>query len=521
VVALVVRLKLVLLRNTLKRSPWQVVGLAFASLYGLGAVVLVVAGMVAVSMGDAAVRAQLTGIIGAALVLGWWVVPVLAFGLDGTLDPSQFVTFPVPRRSLLSGLAVATLVGVPGVLTVVCALSTGAAWWKDPGALAVGLVGAVVGLALAVVGGRAIVAVAGRVASGRRVREIMAAGTAFVAIGFWLAVSRIAERAHTEVDAHTFDGLAHFVGWTPFGAPWAAPAAAARGDWAGALLRLVIAVVTLAAAAWAWDRAVELTLVEPARNAVGRSRQGLGWFDRFPATQLGAVSARCATVWFRDPRYVMSIVFVPLTVLVPWFLDRGGPATMFSGPIAALLLGWSISAEVSYDGRAFWTQLSAPLAGRTDRLGRVIGASVVTVPLLLVIATAGVIVARQPGDLVVVLAASLGVLLTGFGVASIASAIAVFPVQQPGENPFQSRQGASLAVIVSQFAGWSAVALVSAPGLVLAWFAHKTDSPLLALATVVVGLGVGTAVLVVGVRTGGRLLERRGPELFEKVMSFP
>ena len=42
-VAHLVRLKLALLRNGLRRSAWQVVGLAVAALYGLGAIVVVVA----------------------------------------------------------------------------------------------------------------------------------------------------------------------------------------------------------------------------------------------------------------------------------------------------------------------------------------------------------------------------------------------------------------------------------------------------------------------------------------------
>ena len=44
-VADLLRLKLLLLRNSLRRSPWQIVGLAFGALYGLGMLALLYTGL--------------------------------------------------------------------------------------------------------------------------------------------------------------------------------------------------------------------------------------------------------------------------------------------------------------------------------------------------------------------------------------------------------------------------------------------------------------------------------------------
>ncbi|HMO10465.1 MAG TPA: hypothetical protein PKB06_02930 [Actinotalea sp.] len=109
-----VRLKLTLLRNGLRRSAWQVVMFLLGLLYGLGVLVLVAAGLVALAVGAPPdVQRGVLVVVGSAVVLGWAVLPLVAFGVDATLDPARFVTFPVPRRDLLVGLALAGLVGVP------------------------------------------------------------------------------------------------------------------------------------------------------------------------------------------------------------------------------------------------------------------------------------------------------------------------------------------------------------------------------------------------------------------------
>ena len=52
-VAHLVRLKLTLLRNSLKRSPWQLVGLIIGGLYGLGMLVTVIVALAALGTGEA------------------------------------------------------------------------------------------------------------------------------------------------------------------------------------------------------------------------------------------------------------------------------------------------------------------------------------------------------------------------------------------------------------------------------------------------------------------------------------
>ena len=62
-------------------------------------------------------RGLVTVLLGSVLVLGWWVVPLVSFGVDATVDPARFVTFTIPRRSMLLGLAIGAVIGIPGVVT--------------------------------------------------------------------------------------------------------------------------------------------------------------------------------------------------------------------------------------------------------------------------------------------------------------------------------------------------------------------------------------------------------------------
>lgn len=517
-VAHLVRLKLTLLRNALRRSVWQVVGLVVALLYGLGALAIVVGSMAVLSVQEPDIRGLVTVLLGSVLVLGWWVVPLIAFGLDSTIDPARFVTFAIPRRSLLTGLALGGVIGVPGVVTVGAALSMAGVWWRTPSALAVGIVCSVLAVATCVIGARATTSAASTLVTGRRFREVMAAVAILPIIVAGPIIGRVT--SGTTITQDLLEQVADALSWTPFGAVWAAPADVADGQWGLAAARFGIAVATLVVVAFVWDRALAHALVNPAHQKVSSKGRGLGWFDRLPATPLGAVTARCLTYWARDPRYALAVAVVPVLAIVLYIVSPGGGVVLLIGPIAAYLMGWGISADVAYDGTAFWTHVAAPLQGTADRLGRVIAAGVIAVPAVVVLVVASALVADQPHTIPALLGLSLGVLLTSLGGSSVLSALVVYPVQLPGENPFQTKQGASTASVVSQLVGWLAVMALCLPEMILALMAVRGGSVALGWVTLVVGVVLGSVLLTVGVRVGGRTLDRTGPSLLSKIVAF-
>jgi len=481
VVAHLVRLKLTLLRNGLRRSAWQIVGLAVAALYGLVVLVLVVAGLVTASATRPDLLPTITVLLGSALVLAWALVPLIAFGVDATVDPARFVLFPIPRRALVTGLAIGALVGVPGAVTTVVALTMGAVWWRDPLALVAGLVGSIVGVITCIVASRTTTTLMSALLAKRRFREILAA---LVVLPFILLGPLLSQAHRIDVGPGTLDRAV-----------------------------LVLAVV--------WDKALAHAAVNPPHEEASTKARGLGWFGRLPATPLGAVTARCLTYWVRDPRYAMSIVFIPVFPLILWVVAPDSQLLLFVGPITAFFLGWSISQDVSFDGTAFWTHVAAPLRGWTDRLGRVLAVSLLGLPAVLVFAVVPTVATGHGADLPTVLGLSLGAFLTSLGVASVASALVVMPVQKVGENPFGSRQGGSTAAMTSQLAGWAVTFGLTLPTIVLAVVAVRQGSALLGWLTVLVGLGLGATFLVLGLRIGGRALERNQTRLLSSLVSFP
>jgi ABC-2 type transport system permease protein len=519
VVAHLVRLKLTLLRNGLRRSVWKVVGLVLGVLYTLFLLLLAVVGLVLLGrQDDPELTRTVLVLAGALLVAGWWLLPLVAFGVDSTLDPDRFRLFSVPRRALLVGLALAGLVGLPGAATTVLGLASSLAWWRQPAAVLAGVVGGVLGVALCVVGSRAVTTLVAPLVGGRRFREVaavlaivplMLAGP--IVLGVTAGLSAVADG---------LPGVAVVVGWTPLGAPWALAADVADGAWLAALARLGIGLGVLAVLVVVWDRSLSAAMVRPGGGGRVSRSAGLGFFDRVPATPTGAVAARCLTYWVRDSRYAAAVAVVPVLVLLLWFLSRGGAVVLGAGVVVAFVMGWSLSADVAYDDTAFWTHVAAPVDGRVDRTGRavaglVVGGVVVLATDVLMLGVSGRWDATVP-----VLGMSLGVLAVGVGASSVYSARVVYPVPKPGDNPFSTPQGTSFAVMLTQSVGMLVLLAVCLPTVGLGIAAVVTGHVVLHVLTLVVGLGVGVAALVLGVRLGAAVYDRRAPELLATMRSF-
>ena len=528
-VAQLVRLKLTLMANTFRKSVWQTIGIVVGSLYAATVVFLAVGGAIAGGTADAEVTGQVMVIVGAVVVLAWWLVPVFLYGVDATLDPHRFVTYGIPRRSLVAGLACAGVISVPGIATALAVVGASLAWWRAPLALLAAVVGAVVAVALCIVGSRAITTSLSPLLESRRSREVLTIVTIVPLMLFGPAISWFSQRMADSTDGSgdALSGLladaARVLGWTPLGAPWGLAASVHDGAWGAALARLLIALATLALAAWVWDRALAKSLESPREGGTqGAKGKGLGWFDRMPATPVGAIAARTATYWTRDPRYSTSFLVIPLLPVVLWFAgqDAAGIPLLIAAPLTGWLLGFAISNDVGYDYTAFALHVATGVDGRADRWGRALP---VLVPGVFVVVLYSLIAAAVTGHwawLPPVLGLSLGTLAASTGVSSFVSSRWVYPVAKPGDSPFKQPQGATGATMVAQTVGMGLTMLVSLPGVVLTVVALVVSSALLGWVALVVSVAVGVVVLLVGVRWGARALDRRGPELLQRVLSF-
>ncbi|WP_285725293.1 transporter [Psychromicrobium xiongbiense] len=515
-VADLVRLKFAILRNSLKRSTGQLVGLIIAAVYGLGVLVLAVAGLAGLAFAPLDLAGTAVVLAGSALILGWLVVPIFTAGLDMTLDPGRFVTFAVPMPSLLTGLGLAALVGVPGAITLIAALATALTWIRNPLSAVAALLCGLIGVAICVLGSRAFTSLSSNLGGSRKFRDL---SFLVLLIPLMFLGPIITGTMQGIRDLGQFlPGFAQALSYTPLGAPWSVPADIARGAWGAAGLKFLIAVVTAALLAWLWKLSLARALVNPVHVASkARAAGKLGFFAQFPATPWGAVAARSLSYFVRDPRYVGSLVvapILPLVTVIPGLRSGSIGLLAFAGAIAVYLLIWGLASDTSYDNTAFALHLATGVSGLADRLGRAVSYMVPSVILGLLYAALGAALTGAWSTFPAQLGLVFGIIFSGVGLGSVASALWIFNVPAPGDNPFKSRPGNNFAVALLQMVGLLGLALLALPELILTLMAVLGHQIILGWISLAVGIVLGGALMVTGLVVGGRIYDRRAPELF-------
>jgi ABC-2 type transport system permease protein len=104
-----VQLKLRLLTNALRSSTAAGTTFIISTFFAL--VVAVGAFYVLALFRGSSASVDLTTVIFTAFALGWLILPIFAFGLDGTLDPAALQLYPLRTRPLAAGLLAASAAG--------------------------------------------------------------------------------------------------------------------------------------------------------------------------------------------------------------------------------------------------------------------------------------------------------------------------------------------------------------------------------------------------------------------------
>jgi ABC-2 type transport system permease protein len=526
VVATLLRIRFRVLGNTLARNPLQLVGFLFGAFGALWA--LAGAGIGLFFAGTAGVDVARAAIIvaGAVVTLGWIVGPIFIAGVDTTLDPAKLAPFPMSTRRMMVAITAAGATGIPGIACAVGALLTFLVWWRWPIAAGGAIVAIPLGFVIWVVASYTVATLAGGLGGNRRTREAIALIAFAVLIFASPIVLGILSLVRAAADAGAqIVGIVDAVSWTPIAAAWAVPGDLAAGSPLTALAKFAIALATLALLWVLWNRSLSASLVSsPTRSSARRVGAGkLGWFGVMPASALGATWARSLTTWLRDLRYLRQLLFVPFVPVIVllytgWDLTHGVFA--MSGLLVAFFVGILAYTDVSYDGTAFGTVLQTGISGRADRLGRMLGAATLGVPVTLVV---DIVIAAISGAwhlLPGVLGASIALLFIGYGVSAISSALLIIPTPAPGDNPFKRVPGASFSMFLIFFGCWVATAVLAAPAVVPAVLAAVTGAALPGWIALAVGVVLGPVLFAVGVSVGGRIFDRTAPSLFFQLKSF-
>jgi ABC-2 type transport system permease protein len=178
----------------------------------------------------------------------------------------------------------------------------------------------------------------------------------------------------------------------------------------------------------------------------------------------------------------------------------------------SLFLSWAIHNDVSYDHSAIWLHVASNVSGRADRLGRIVPALILGVPLILIGSPISASIYGDPSVLPSMIGVSSSVLLAGLGLSSVISARFPYPAVRPGDSPFAQPQASGTAAGLIQSVAFFAAIILALPALGLAALGLMYGGawPTLSL---LVGVVLGVVFLVLGVTWGGAIFNRRGPEL--------
>jgi len=519
-----VRLKLALLRNGLRRSVWQLVGLIFGVVYGLGFVAMAVIGLIAMRWLEPQLAHHVTMLVFPVITIGWVVLPMFLHGADNTVDPSRFALFGVRAGELLPGLLLGGLIGVPGICTMLVSFALVASWSTGVLPVLAAIVTAATGSVLCVLWSRTVLTWLSALLRRRRVRDIAVVAFLVLVLGGSLALQSITRMGEVSQD-HLLGMLTTagtVLGWTPFGWVWGLPGAVALGAWPEAAVRLLLTIVLVVGLSLLWRARLAIELTSPLDTAdSGGTMRADSWTDRLlPATPAGAIAARGFRYWRRDPRYQVSgvaLVLLPVFMVAVVLINDGGLGLAVWAPVlVAMLGGSSMAADVAYDNSAFALHLLSGVSGRDDRWGRALTYLWILVPMVLVMTLAAAAVSRDWTHVPASLAISAVLVLAGIGAGAVVGVHLPGKVAEPGASAFAASSSGNLQSMLGMGLVWLLTGMVSLPTLALV-IGSLVGPVWLGWIALPVGVGTGLAALTIGVRTGGRRLDHRAPELLATV----
>jgi ABC-2 type transport system permease protein len=515
-----VRLKLRVTANGLRGSGWRV------TLFVVGvwiAVCLAFAGFMLFALpgltGSVNGAGMAAGLGGSLLVLGWLFLPLVFFGVDESLDPARFALLPLSRRTLVTGLFAAAVTGVPAVATLLASIGMvfSAASLGGFGAALAAAVGVVAGLLLCVVVSRAVTSAFATALRSRRARDLAAILLAVLA-ALLGPVQVLVLHSAKDADWGRLATIGRVLGWTPLAAPYTLGQDVVEGRAWAVPVKLLITVAAIAALLWWWSASLEAALPGGATQQLFAGP--LSWL---PRNRFGALVAREAHYWWRETRrranlITFSVVGVFLPVMVNLGSDgpeAGAPsltatsgALLFVGVLAAI----SLANQFGFEASAYAANIIAGVPGRVELQSRVLGFTLYLGPLMAAIAViVGIVVGEAAW-----IPALIGMVVASFGVGLAM----VLPVSVYGAyalpdttNPFAISSGAGVSKGFLSLLAIIVGGLSAAPVLVASW--------LIGDAWVWLGLPIGVAYgalgMLIGVRLGGRALDRRMPELLAAV----
>jgi ABC-2 type transport system permease protein len=519
IVKLLVELKLRLLRNALRSSSQAKAGFIVSTIFAVLVAIGTFISLAALRGHSGSVDA--TTVVFTVFVFGWLILPLMVFGLDGTLDPATLALYPLRTGPLAVGLLAASATG---------------AW---PAANLIGLLGVTIGLAHGALGVCiAVLAVllellfcitltrfvttglAGLLRSrrGRDLAVLLIIPIFAIYETFAQVVPKLA--SEHKLTLASFHGIDTWLRWIPPGLAAHAIQDASDGHAGTALLLLALLAAIVVALGYLWIRSLSQALVTADSSTQAAAVRGAA----LPFARYGLRGAVAGRFWLYQRRDPSSLIGWALTAVIMVVVSISTirshhymSALITSAIIGGAFIGLFHANVIGNTGPAFASEATALTPGRPLRAylaGQDAVFAAIAVPLLTALSFGIAAVSGHPLDGFLAMAMDLAGIGAGIGIGNILSVTAAYPVERrvgsPTPRPADGYRGYAIG---GAFGGLLGTAAAVVP-LVVAVVLTEHD-PAAARMPVLVACGAlyGLALAWTGLRIAARLGADRLPEL--------
>jgi ABC-2 type transport system permease protein len=517
---LLVQLKLRLLLNALRSSTAAETSFIISTFFAL--VVAVGGFYILVLFRGSSASVDLTTVSFTVFAFGWLILPILAFGLDGTLDPASLALYPLRTRPLAVGLLAASATGawplanVLGLLGVTVGLARGAL------GLLVAVVAVVLQVLFCITLARFVTTSMAGMLRSRRGKDLAAflVIPIFALYEFFIqVVPRVA--AEGGITAASFAGVDSWLRWLPPGLAVHAIQDASAGRPGIAMARLALLAAVIVALGWGWVRSLSRALVTADTSTQSSQVRGtalpLAWYGL-----RGAVAAR---FWIYQRREPTSLIYWAMTAVIMVVVSASTilgphkhPAVVIASAIfGAGFVGFFHANSVGLTGPPFVIEALALTSRRSLRAyfsGQNIALAVIAAPLLAAICFGLAAAVRDPKQAVAATAVALAGLGAALGLSNIFTVTLPYPMARRAGSPMrQAAQGYGSYTFGGVLGNLLGVAVLVSPVIVAGALTSADQAAVRIPVLMVCSAAYGLALAWAGVQFAAREAEGRLPEL--------
>jgi ABC-2 type transport system permease protein len=522
---LLVQLKLRLLANALRSSNRAkasfITSTAFAVLTAIGMFALLA------SLHGQSTAVDLTSALFTVFAFGWLVLPLLAFGLDNTLDPATMALYPLRTRPLATGLLAASATGawpaanVIGMLGVLIGLARGFG-------ILIALIAVPLELLFCITLARLVTTTMAGLLRSRRGKDL-AVFLFIPIIALYEFFTQVVPKLATtgRLSTASFNGFDAWMRWLPPGMAAHAIQDASDGRIGLAMLRLALLAAVIVVLGWLWIRALNRALVSP--DSSTRSSQVRAAV--LPLARFGLRGAVAARFWIYQRREPMSLLYWGMTAVITVAASISsiiGPThhpavTFLSAVLGASFIGLFHANAIGSTGPAFVmeaTALNDRTAMRAYLSGQNIVLAVIGVPLLVLLTFGLGIAAGFPTFGFETMPVGLAALGAALALSNIITVLGAYPVAKRVGTPiYTSAPGYGSSRVAANIGTLFGVPALVSPVIVAAVLTAHDPLAIRAPILTVCAAAYGLALAWAGVRIAANAAEGKMPELCQLALA--